>query len=155
MVEKFFYLSGRYDIQLTVGDAIMVISVSFMISLLKNPPEIFSRVGGFSVLQENSLLRDIGHVDLDLPDAPEKAPRPPLQPVDPYTRYGPKAEITHIFRAPEKRPPKELSLTFLGLTFLPFLGFLVGVSSFTSTISNHLSKPSYIFVSTRPQFLFY
>lgn len=28
LVEKFFYLSGRYDIQLTVGDAVMVISVS-------------------------------------------------------------------------------------------------------------------------------
>ncbi|KAE8637347.1 hypothetical protein CSA_011897 [Cucumis sativus] len=82
LVEKFFYLSGQYDIQLTVGDAVM---------------------------------------------APEKAARPPLQPVDLYTRYGPKAEISHIFRAPEKRPPKELSLTFLGLTFLPFLGFLVGL----------------------------
>uniref|UniRef100_A0A9I9DX10 Dolichyl-diphosphooligosaccharide--protein glycosyltransferase subunit 2 n=1 Tax=Cucumis melo TaxID=3656 RepID=A0A9I9DX10_CUCME len=99
LVEKFFYLSGRYDIQLTVGDAIM----------------------------ENSFLRVIGHIDLDLPEAPEKAARPPLQPVDLYSRYGPKAEISHIFRAPEKRPPKELSLTFLGLTFLPFLGFLVGL----------------------------
>ncbi|KAG7019263.1 Dolichyl-diphosphooligosaccharide--protein glycosyltransferase subunit 2 [Cucurbita argyrosperma subsp. argyrosperma] len=99
LVEKFFYLSGRYDIQLTVGDAIM----------------------------ENSFLRAIGHIDLDLPEAPEKAPRPPPQPVDPYTRYGPKAEITHIFRAPEKRPAKELSLIFLGLTFLPFLVFLVGL----------------------------
>ncbi|XP_022155085.1 dolichyl-diphosphooligosaccharide--protein glycosyltransferase subunit 2 [Momordica charantia] len=108
LVEKFFYLSGQYDIQLTVGDAIM----------------------------ENSLLRDIGHVDLDLPDAPEKAPRPPLQPIDPYTRYGPKAEITHIFRAPEKRPPKELSLTFLGLTFLPFLGFLVGLLQMGVNLKN-------------------
>ncbi|XP_022948976.1 dolichyl-diphosphooligosaccharide--protein glycosyltransferase subunit 2-like isoform X2 [Cucurbita moschata] len=99
LVEKFFYLSGRYDIQLTVGDALM----------------------------ENSFIKAIGHVDLDLPEAPEKAPRPPLRPVDPYTRYGPKAEITHIFRAPEKRPAKELSLAFLGLTFLPSLGFLIGL----------------------------
>ncbi|XP_021903831.1 dolichyl-diphosphooligosaccharide--protein glycosyltransferase subunit 2-like [Carica papaya] len=99
LVEKFFYLSGRYDIQLTVGDAVM----------------------------ENSLLRAIGHVELDLPEPPEKALHPPPQPVDPYLRYGPKAEITHIFKAPEKRPPKELSLTFLGLTFLPFIGFLIGL----------------------------
>ncbi|KAE8056259.1 hypothetical protein FH972_013046 [Carpinus fangiana] len=99
LVEKFFYLSGRYDIQFTVGDAVM----------------------------ENSFLQDVGYVELDLPEAPEKAPRPPLQPVDPYSRYGPKAEITHIFRAPEKRPPKELSLAFLGLTLLPFIGFLIGL----------------------------
>ncbi|KAG4174605.1 hypothetical protein ERO13_A11G131600v2 [Gossypium hirsutum] len=99
LVEKFFYLSGRYDIELAVGDAVM----------------------------ENSLLLAIGHIELDLPEPPEKATRPPPQPVDPYSRYGPKAEITHIFRAPEKRPPKELSLAFLGLTFLPLLGFLIGL----------------------------
>ncbi|GAY40308.1 hypothetical protein CUMW_050920, partial [Citrus unshiu] len=99
LVEKFFYLSGRYDIQLTVGDAVM----------------------------ENSLLREIGYVELDLPEPPENASRPPPQPVDPYTRYGPKAEITHIFRAPEKRPPQELSLAFLVLTILPLFGFIIGL----------------------------
>ncbi|KAL7200897.1 hypothetical protein ACSBR1_032760 [Camellia fascicularis] len=99
LVEKFFYLSGRYDIQLTVGDAVM----------------------------ENSYLRELGHIELDLPEPPEKATRPPPQAVDPYLRYGPKAEITHIFRSPEKRPPQELSLAFLALVLLPFLGFLVGL----------------------------
>ncbi|KAK7393389.1 hypothetical protein VNO78_21943 [Psophocarpus tetragonolobus] len=99
LVEKLFYLSGRYEIELTVGDAVM----------------------------ENSFLRLLGHVELSLPEAPEKAARPPPPPVDPYSRYGPKAEITHIFRAPEKRPPQELSLTFLGLVLLPFIGFLVGL----------------------------
>ncbi|EXB88375.1 Dolichyl-diphosphooligosaccharide--protein glycosyltransferase subunit 2 [Morus notabilis] len=99
LVEKFYYLSGSYDIQLTVGDAVM----------------------------ENSFLKAIGQIELDLPEAPEKAPRPPLQPVDPYSRYGPKAEISHIFRAPDKRPPKELSLAFLGLTFVPLLGFFIGL----------------------------
>ncbi|KAG6719099.1 hypothetical protein I3843_04G177200 [Carya illinoinensis] len=99
LVEKFFYLSGRYDIQLTIGDAIM----------------------------ENSVLRAVGRVELDLPQLPEKAPQPPAPLVDPYSRYGPKAEITHIFRTPEKRPPREISLTFLGLTLLPFVGFLIGL----------------------------
>ncbi|XP_027940183.1 dolichyl-diphosphooligosaccharide--protein glycosyltransferase subunit 2 [Vigna unguiculata] len=99
LVEKFYYLSGRYDIELTVGDAVM----------------------------ENSFLRPLGHVDLELPEAPEKASRLPPLPVDPYSRYGPKAEIAHIFRAPEKRPPQNLSLTFLSLTLLPFIGFLVGL----------------------------
>ncbi|XP_057963619.1 dolichyl-diphosphooligosaccharide--protein glycosyltransferase subunit 2 [Malania oleifera] len=99
LVDKLFYLSGTYDIQLTVGDSVM----------------------------ENSFLLALGHIELDLPEPPEKSTRPPPQPLDPYLRYGPKAEITHIFRAPEKRPPQELSLAFLGLTFLPLVGFLVGL----------------------------
>ncbi|KAL6564088.1 proteasome regulatory particle base subunit [Orobanche hederae] len=99
LVEKFFYLSGRYDIQLTVGDTVM----------------------------ENSFLQLLGYIELDLPDAPEKAARPPSLPIDPYSRYGPKAEIAHIFRAPEKRPPRELSIAFLGLVLLPFFGFLAGL----------------------------
>ncbi|KAF7121348.1 hypothetical protein RHSIM_Rhsim13G0036100 [Rhododendron simsii] len=98
LVDKFFYLSGRYDIQLTVGDAVM----------------------------ENSYLLELGNIDLDLPEPPEKASHAPPQPVDLYLRYGPKAEITHIFRSPEKRPPPELSLAFLALVLLPILGFVVG-----------------------------
>ncbi|XP_057484343.1 dolichyl-diphosphooligosaccharide--protein glycosyltransferase subunit 2-like [Actinidia eriantha] len=99
LVERFFYLSGKYDIQLTVGDAVM----------------------------ENSYLRELGSIELDLPEAPEKATRPPPQPVDPYLRYGPKAEIAHIFRTPDKRPPQELSLAFVALVIFPFLGFVVGL----------------------------
>lgn len=78
-------------------------------------------------MQENSLLQALGYLDLDLPDAPEKAARPPSQPIDIYSRFGPKPEIAHIFRAPERRPPEKLSLAFLGLTLLPLLGFLIGV----------------------------
>ncbi|CAJ2632961.1 unnamed protein product [Trifolium pratense] len=99
LVDKFYYLSGRYDFELTVGDAVM----------------------------ENSFLRPLGHLELDLPEAPEKAARLPPLPVDPYSRYGPKAEIGHLFRAPEKRPPQNVSLAFLILTLLPFIGFLVGL----------------------------
>lgn len=73
-------------------------------------------------------MQPLGSVELDLPEAPEKAARPPTQPVDMYSRYGPKAEISHIFRSPETRPPQELSLAFLGLVVLPLVGFLVGVS---------------------------
>ncbi|KAJ8479209.1 hypothetical protein OPV22_022936 [Ensete ventricosum] len=99
LVEKFYYLSGRYDIELAVGDAAM----------------------------ENSFLRAIGHIDLDLPESPEKAARPPPQPIDPYLRFVPKQEISHIFRAPDKRPPQELSFAFLVLTLLPLVGFLIGL----------------------------
>ncbi|KAG8640205.1 hypothetical protein MANES_13G035300v8 [Manihot esculenta] len=112
LVEKFFYLSGEYDIQLTVGDAVM----------------------------ENSFLNAIGSIDLDLPEPPEKAPRPPPQPVEPYSIYGPKPEITHIFRAPEKHPPKELSLSFLGLTLLPFIGFSVGLLRLGVNLKNFPSS---------------
>ncbi|XP_021756423.1 dolichyl-diphosphooligosaccharide--protein glycosyltransferase subunit 2-like [Chenopodium quinoa] len=99
LVDKLYYLSGKYDLQLTVGDAVM----------------------------ENSFFRYLGHIDLDLPEAPEKATRPPLQPIDPLSRFGPKEEIAHIFRAPETRPPKELSLVFLGLTLVPLVGFFIGL----------------------------
>ncbi|KAF9609813.1 hypothetical protein IFM89_018667 [Coptis chinensis] len=99
LVEKFYYLSGKYEMQLTVGDAAM----------------------------ENSFLQALGHVELDLPEPPEKATRPPPQPMDPSSIYGPKQEIMHIFRSPEKRPPRELSLIFLGLTVVPFVGFLIGL----------------------------
>ena len=85
-------------------------------------------------MQENSFFRDLGHVELDLPEPPEKATRPPPPPVDPYLRFGPKQEISHIFRAPEKLPPKELSLGFSALTLLPFVGFLIGVGWFSITI---------------------
>ncbi|XP_022758423.1 dolichyl-diphosphooligosaccharide--protein glycosyltransferase subunit 2-like [Durio zibethinus] len=112
LVEKFFYLSGRYEIKLTVGDAVM----------------------------ENSLLRALGHIELDLPEPPEKAPRPPPRSADPYSRYGPKAEITHIFRAPEKQPPKELSLVFLGFTILPSLGFLIGLLRLGVNLKNFPTK---------------
>ncbi|CAH2078395.1 unnamed protein product [Thlaspi arvense] len=100
LVEKLYYLSGKYEIQLTIGDASM----------------------------ENSLLSNIGHIELDLPERPEKAPRPPPQSTDLYSRYGPKDEISHIFRVPEKLPAKQLSLVFLGLIVLPFIGFLIGVT---------------------------
>ncbi|OWM81502.1 hypothetical protein CDL15_Pgr007540 [Punica granatum] len=113
LVEKFFYLSGRYDIQLSIGDAVM----------------------------ENSFCQDLGHVELDLPEAPEKAPRPAAQPDDPFSKYGPKAEISHIFRAPEKRPSENLSLAFLALTLLPFLGFLVGLLKLGVNLKNFPSAP--------------
>nr|AFK35219.1 unknown [Lotus japonicus] len=112
LVEKLFYLSGKYDIELTVGDTVM----------------------------ENSFLRLLGHVELDFPEAPEKAARPPTPPVDPYSRYGPKAEINHIFRVPEKRPAQELFLAFLGLILLPFIGFLVGLLRLGVNLKNFPSS---------------
>ncbi|KAI3830705.1 hypothetical protein MKX03_009906 [Papaver bracteatum] len=98
LVEKFYYLSGSYNIQLTVGDPVM----------------------------ENSFHRILGHVDLNLPEAPLKATRAPLPLADPNSRYGPKPEISHIFRLPEKRPPQEISTAFSVLIFVPLCGFVLG-----------------------------
>ncbi|CAA6666451.1 unnamed protein product [Spirodela intermedia] len=95
LVEKFYYLSGRYEIELTVA----------------TPAR-----------------------------GPEKAARPPPQPVDAYLRFGPKAEISHIFRAPEKRPPKELSVAFLVLTLLPLLVFIVGLLRLGVNLKNFPSS---------------
>lgn len=85
------------------------------------------------------MLRPLGHVELDLPAAPEKGARPPAPPVDIYSRYGPKEEIVHLFRAPEKRPPQNLSLAFLILTLLPLIVFLVGVSPIIHNDVLHVS----------------
>ncbi|OAY80013.1 Dolichyl-diphosphooligosaccharide--protein glycosyltransferase subunit 2 [Ananas comosus] len=113
LVGKFYYLSGKYELELTVGDAAM----------------------------ENSFIRALGHIELDLPEPPEKAARPPPLAADPLSKFGPKQEISHIFRAPEKRPPKELSLAFLGLTLLPFFGFLFGLTKLGVNLKNFPSSP--------------
>ncbi|XP_051227710.1 dolichyl-diphosphooligosaccharide--protein glycosyltransferase subunit 2 [Lolium perenne] len=113
LVEKFYYLSGRYDLELSVGDASM----------------------------ENSFLRALGRLELDLPEPSEKAPRPPAQAVDPLAKFAPQKEISHIFRVPEKRPPKEVSLAFTGLTLLPFIGFLIGLMRLGVNLKNFPSLP--------------
>lgn len=87
-------------------------------------------------------MQPLGSVELDLPEAPEKAACPPPQAVDPSSRFGPKAEIAHIFRAPEKRPPSNLSYAFLALVLLPFVGFLVGVGLFSEPCLIFFSKIS-------------
>lgn len=129
LVDKFYYLSGSYDLQLTVGDAVMVSMTLPQVFKLFLPFHELSKFL-FSLFQENSFLQAIGRIDLDLPEAPEKATRPPSLAVNPYLKYGPKAEISHIFRVPEKLPPNNLSFAFLGLLLLPLIGFLVGVSLF-------------------------
>lgn len=139
LVDKLYYLSGSYDLQLTVGDAIMVSMTLPQVFKLFLPFHELSKFL-FSLFQENSFLQAIGRIDLDLPEAPEKATRPPSLAVNPYLKYGPKAEISHIFRVPEKLPPNNLSFAFLGLLLLPLIGFLVGVSLFRKWIFNLLLK---------------
>lgn len=108
LVEKFYYLSGAYTIELAVGDSTM----------------------------ENSFLKLLGYLELDLPEAPENAARPRPAAIDVASRFAPDAEIAHIFRTPEKLPPAELSYAFLTLTLLPFLGFLIGLWSLGVNLKN-------------------
>ncbi|BBN00575.1 dolichyl-diphosphooligosaccharide---protein glycosyltransferase subunit 2 (ribophorin II) [Marchantia polymorpha subsp. ruderalis] len=108
LVEKFYYLSGAYSMELIVGDATM----------------------------ENSFLWALGTLDLDLPEAPEGVSKVPAVPVDATKKFGPKAEIVHIFRQPEKRPPAQLSNAFFILTLLPLVGFVVGLRYVGANIKN-------------------
>ncbi|XLR23582.1 hypothetical protein S83_051482, partial [Arachis hypogaea] len=127
LVEKFYYLSGRYDIELTVGDAVM----------------------------ENSFLRPLGHLELDLPEAPTiKAPRLPPLAVDPYTRYGPKAEITHLFRTPESKVAIEGRVQF-DLLQVSFTGSMeVGREIMHAAASSNLKQVSLELVGKSPLLIF-
>ncbi|RYR68329.1 hypothetical protein Ahy_A03g014830 [Arachis hypogaea] len=127
LVEKFYYLSGIYDIELTVGDAVM----------------------------ENSFLRPLGHLELDLPEAPTiKAPRLPPLAVDPYTRYGPKAEITHLFRTPESKVAVEGRVQF-DLLQVSFTGSMeVGREIMHAAASSNLKQVSLELVGKSPLLIF-
>ncbi|QHO07427.1 Nudix hydrolase 14 [Arachis hypogaea] len=127
LVEKFYYLSGRYDIELTVGDAVM----------------------------ENSFLRPLGHLELDLPEVPTiKAPRLPPLAIDPYTRYGPKAEITHLFRTPESKVAVEGRVQF-DLLQVSFTGSMeVGREIMLATASSNLKQVSLELVGKSPLLIF-
>jgi len=73
-------------------------------------------------VMENSFIWKVASLDLDLPEGPEETKADV-----PASKFAPKAEIAHIFRQPEKRPPAYLSMTFLVLTLIPLVGFFVGL----------------------------
>lgn len=73
-------------------------------------------------VMENSFIWSVASLDLDLPEGPEE-----MKADAPVSKFAPKAEIAHIFRQPEKRPPAYLSMTFLILTLIPLVGFFVGL----------------------------
>lgn len=76
--------------------------------------------------QDSSFTLALGQVDLDLPSAPETAPRPPAL-TSLAAKFGPVSEISHIFRQPEKRPTSVVSYAFTLISLLPLAGFLAGV----------------------------
>eukprot|EP00475_Leptophrys_vorax_P044736 TRINITY_DN9069_c0_g1_i1.p1 TRINITY_DN9069_c0_g1~~TRINITY_DN9069_c0_g1_i1.p1 ORF type:complete len:702 (-),score=75.51 TRINITY_DN9069_c0_g1_i1:195-2222(-) len=97
---KLFHVSGEYSLTLIVGDELM----------------------------DNSFTWNLGSVDLDLPAAAEDAAKPPAKAVPVAQRFAPQAEISHIFRKPEKRPAFVVSYTFVALVFLPLVILLVGLA---------------------------
>ncbi|XP_020975192.1 retinal dehydrogenase 1-like [Arachis ipaensis] len=104
---------------------------------------------------ENSFLRPLGHLELDLPEAPTiKAPHLPLLDVDPYTRYGPKAEITHLFRTPESKVAVEGRVQF-DLLQVIFTGSMeVGREIMHATASSNLKQVSLELVGKSPLLIF-
>lgn len=97
-----YYLSGLYSLDLIVGD----------------------------VGVDNSFIWRIGELELDLPAAPEGAKKPPASRRGrALAALGPRPEISHVFRLPEKRPPLAVSYAFTLLALLPLAGFVAGLAA--------------------------
>ncbi|GJP75545.1 hypothetical protein CLOP_g5978 [Closterium sp. NIES-67] len=100
LMERLFYHSGEYTLNLIVGDEAM----------------------------DNSFAWQLGTVDLDLPSPPETAPKLPPRPTPLAERFAAKPEIAHIFRKPDSRPAFVVSYTFVALVLLPLVVLLVGLA---------------------------
>ncbi|CAI7739575.1 unnamed protein product [Closterium sp. NIES-54] len=100
MMDRLFYHSGEYTLKLIVGDQVM----------------------------DNAFDWQLGSVDLDLPAAPETAPKLPARPESLAERFSAKPEITHIFRKPDSRPAFVVSYSFVALVLLPLVVLLVGLA---------------------------
>ncbi|XP_060564168.1 dolichyl-diphosphooligosaccharide--protein glycosyltransferase subunit 2-like [Ruditapes philippinarum] len=82
--KDFGYKSGKYNVELIVGDAVI----------------------------ENPISWKLADVALTFQEMPATGKK-----VDQYAK---KPEIKHMFREPEKRPSKTVSLAFTGLVLVPF-----------------------------------
>lgn len=91
------------------------------------PKEILSSPGNYSfnlvigTFSHNRPLNyHIGTVEIDLPATPSET--------DSQFVYGPKPEISHIFRPTEKLPPIFLSYSFALITLTPWMFLVISVS---------------------------
>ncbi|CAI5481245.1 unnamed protein product [Closterium sp. Yama58-4] len=100
LMERLFYHSGEYTLKLIIGDQVM----------------------------DNAFDWQLGSVDLDLPVAPETAPKLPARPESLAERFAAKPEIAHIFRKPDPRPAFVVSYSFVALVLLPLVVLLVGLA---------------------------
>eukprot|EP00850_Spirogloea_muscicola_P014363 SM000102S09221 [mRNA] locus=s102:332697:338998:+ [translate_table: standard] len=99
LMKSLYHLSGDYTLGLHVGDNAM----------------------------DNPFTWPLAVLSLDLPAPPDGSAKPPARVTDLKQRYEPKAEISHIFRVPEKRPPLIVSYVFMILTLVPLVGLLGGL----------------------------
>ncbi|XP_045180399.2 dolichyl-diphosphooligosaccharide--protein glycosyltransferase subunit 2-like [Mercenaria mercenaria] len=104
--KDFGYKSGKYNVELIVGDAVI----------------------------ENPISWTVADVALTFQEEPSAGKK-----VDQYAK---KPEIKHMFREPEKRPSKTVSLAFTGLVLVPFailficwMKIGVNISNFPFSIS--------------------
>lgn len=81
----------------------------------------------------NPIRWSLASVDLTVAGSTAAAPQP---------SRGPRPEIKHMFREPERRPPQVISSTFTGLSLAPFLVLLIlwgklgiNVKNFTFSLS--------------------
>ncbi|RMX54799.1 hypothetical protein pdam_00014137 [Pocillopora damicornis] len=100
--DSFGSLSGKYKMDLIVGDAV-----------IQNPFEW-----------------NVGVLSLTFNDDPTKPGK------DKENMYHAKPEIEHMFRIPEKRPPKAVSTAFTALVFLPLAIMLIVWIKLGANISN-------------------
>ncbi|XP_050309559.1 dolichyl-diphosphooligosaccharide--protein glycosyltransferase subunit 2 [Anthonomus grandis grandis] len=82
----------------------------------------------------NPFRWNVGELEVKIPNAPAVA-----SPSKVLLR-GPKPEIKHMFRQPDKRPAKAVSLLFTALTAAPFLVLLVLWAKIGANISNFTAK---------------
>lgn len=87
--KDFGYKSGKYSVELIIGDAVI----------------------------ENPISWVVADVSLTFPEAPSSEEK--------QDQYAKKPEIKHLFREPEKRPSKAVSMAFTGLVLVPVLVLLV------------------------------
>ncbi|CAH8597192.1 unnamed protein product [Heterobilharzia americana] len=135
---EFDYLSGVYKAELFVGDSLIKTP---LIWHMFNLELYFVGEAGQETKHRIAQATDISRQQSSSPAASKRAFSP-----NAIIGFGPttaKLEIEHIFRAPEKRAPVILALTFTVLCLLPLLGLLIvwmvigfNVSNFKFSMSN-------------------
>nr|CAH8867372.1 unnamed protein product [Trichobilharzia regenti] len=135
---EFDYLSGVYKAELIVGDSLIKTPLIWHMFDLDLH---FVGEAGDETKRRIAQATDVSRQQSSSPAALKRASNP-----NAIIGSGPtsaKPEIEHMFRAPEKRAPPFLALSFTVLCLLPLLGLLIAwmvigfnVSNFKVSISN-------------------
>eukprot|EP00850_Spirogloea_muscicola_P005060 SM000022S07274 [mRNA] locus=s22:924276:930556:+ [translate_table: standard] len=108
----------------------------FQLDFLELMKSLYHLSGDYTLeLHDNPFTWPLAVLSLELPAPPDGSAKPPALVTDLKQRYGPKAEISHIFRVPEKRPPRIVSYVFMILTLVPLVGLLGGLRALGSNVA--------------------